>query len=217
MQIHFPCVIHAVVIYLPGIHKASAAKPVHGGQGHVAGIRKVLNKPLRFSILRYQPQTVLQGILRTLNFRPFPFYVNLPAGIGVCPEYSPHHIRSLGAHQSGKGQNLASVELKAYVFKYTVLAQVPGFQHHLAGGAQGIISNCISGHIPAYHVAYQLFLGCILHVQGSDIRSVAQNTGPVRYGKYLVQTVCDIQYRNSLVLEFHNHLKQTVYLAVCQG
>ena len=92
------------------------------------------------------------------------------------------------------------------MLKYSVLAQIPGLQHHLTGGAQWIISNGIGGHIPSYHVAYQLLLGSLLHVQGGDILSVAQNAGPVRYGKHLVQTVRYIQYRNSLVLKFHNHL-----------
>ncbi|HRN45244.1 MAG TPA: hypothetical protein PLH20_10795, partial [Flavobacterium sp.] len=115
MQIHFPRIIHTVVIYLPGIHEALAAEPVHGGQRHVAGVGKILYKALGLSVLRYQPQTVPQGILRTFYLRLFPFYVNFSAGIGVGSKYGPHHIRSLGSHQSSKGQNLAPVEFKAYM------------------------------------------------------------------------------------------------------
>ena len=117
-----------------------------------------------------------------------------------------HQLRAPCAHQSGKAQNLAFVQLEGDVF-HAVAAELVHLQHYLRAGSY-ILHGVILRKGAAHHQLDKALLVGILNVQGVDILAVPQDGDPVADFEQLLQPVGDVNYRHALTLQISDHIEE---------
>ena len=145
------------------------------------------NQALVPSILRDIDDTIIDGILRSLNFQLFAVQINISARLLVCTEDCLHQLCSPGPHQTCKAYDLSVPCMEIDIPEILIMFQALNLQ----GGTFDfmLVSCIIAAQFAADHHLNQFVLIRLRRGNIPDHFAVTQNDNPIRDCKQLFQSV----------------------------